>query len=146
MKLERVLAIDYGTKRTGIAVTDSYRIIATPLQTVLSKDVFIFLEDYMKKEEVGIFVVGVPKNLNGTQCEFYPLVKNFIKVLHQRFPTKRIHEYDERYTSKMAIQSLLTGGFSKTDRKNKSNIDMISAAIILQSFLDYAKNVLKDKL
>lgn len=146
MKFDRILAIDYGAKRTGVAVTDSYRIIATPLQTVLSKDIFLFLNNYLNKEQVGIFVVGMPKNLNGTRCAFYPVVKNFIKSLKQKFPTKRIHEYDERYTSKMAIQSLVIGGFKKIDRQNKANVDMISATIILQSFLDYAKIVLKDKL
>lgn len=138
--MSRILAIDYGNKRVGIAVTDPCRIIVTPLQTVHSKDIFIFLESYMHKERVDIIVVGMPKNLDGTFCEFGKVVKIFIKQLKQKFPTKDFFEYDERFTSKMATHALMTGGFNRKDRRNKANIDMISAAIILQSFLDYCEN------
>jgi putative Holliday junction resolvase len=137
--MNRILAIDYGNKRVGIAVTDPCRIIVTPLQTVHSKDIFTFLFQYMQKENVEAIVIGIPKNLNGTVSDFEKIVRTFIKQVKQKFPTKKVFEYSERFTSKMATEALIYGGFSKKDRQNKSNIDMISAAIILQSFLDHCE-------
>lgn len=143
--MHRILAIDYGNKRVGIAVTDPCKIIVTPLQTVHSKDIFKFLDKYMQVEKVSAIVVGMPKNLNGGHCDFMPIVKTFIKKLRQEFPQKEVLEYDERFTSKIATQALMNGGFSKKDRQNKANIDMISAALILESFLEYSATMLQRK-
>ena len=130
------MAIDYGLKRTGLAVTDSLRIIATPLETVLTKDLIEFLTRYLQKESVDEFVVGMPKNLKSEDSEIAPAVRAFISVLAKTFPDKRIHEADERFTSSMAMKAMIEGGMKKKDRQVKVNVDRISATIILQSFLD----------
>jgi putative holliday junction resolvase len=131
----RILAIDYGKKRTGLAVTDPLRIIATPLDTVLTNDLLSYLAIYMKKETVDEFVVGMPKTLKNEDSEIAPLVRVFVEELQKIYPEKKIHLEDERFTSRMAMQAMIEGGMKKKDRQVKGNVDKISATIILQSFL-----------
>lgn len=132
----RVLAIDYGTKRTGIAVTDALRIIATPLETVPTQELISFLKAYLQKETVDEFVVGMPKTLKNEDSAIAPLVRKFIEELKKTFPDKRVHLADERFTSSIAMRAMIDGGMKKKDRQEKGNVDKISATIILQSFLD----------
>lgn len=132
----RVLAIDYGLKRTGIAVTDPLRIIATPLETVLTQDLLKFLKAYTLKEPVDEFVIGMPKTLANEDSAIAPAVRKFISVLTREFPEKPVTEVDERFTSRMAQQAMIAGGMKKKDRQVKGNADKISATIILQGFLD----------
>jgi len=132
----RVLAIDYGMKRTGIAVTDVLRIIATPLETVATDKLLAFLNAYVAKEGVDEFVVGLPKTLKNEDSETAPFVRKFVEELEKVFPGKPIHMIDERFTSKIAMQAMLDGGMKKKDRREKGNVDRISAAIILQSYLE----------
>jgi putative Holliday junction resolvase len=132
----RVLAIDYGTKRTGIAVTDPLRIIATPLETVASAGLLAFLVSYTKKETVDEFVVGMPKTLLNEDSAIAPLVRKFVETLKKTFPDKAVHLADERFTSSMAMRAMIDGGMKKKDRQQKGNVDKISATIILQSFLE----------
>jgi len=135
----RILAIDYGLKRTGIAVTDPLRIIATPLETVVTANLFQFLTSYLQKETVDEFVVGMPKTLSNEDSEIAPMVRKFVENLKLKFPEKSVHLADERFTSSMAMQAMIDGGMKKKDRQVKSNIDKISATIILQSFIDTIK-------
>src|SRR5690606_28610497 len=100
----RLLAIDYGSKRVGIAVTDPLQLIASPLDTVHSKDIISYLKNYSEKEQVDSFIVGMPKNLNNEDTNATSLVKQFVKLLHKNFPNKVVHLVDERFTSKMALQ------------------------------------------
>ena len=131
----RVMAIDYGKKRTGLAVTDPLRIIATPLDTVPTNELMNYLGGYMKKESVDEFVVGMPKTLKNEDSEIAPLVRVFVEALNKLYPEKKIHLADERFTSRMAMQAMIEGGMKKKDRRVKGNVDKISATIILQSFL-----------
>ena len=131
----RILAIDYGKKRTGLAVTDPLRIIATPLETVLTNELITYLAAYVKKETVDEFVVGMPKTLMNEDSEIAPLVRAFVEELKKIYPDKMIHLADERFTSRMAKQAMIDGGMKKKDRQVKGNVDKISATIILQSFL-----------
>ncbi len=135
----RVLAIDYGLKRTGIAVTDPLRIIATPLETVPTKDLLMFLKNYVTREAVDEFVVGMPKTLKNQDSEIAPMVRKFVHILKETFPSKPVAEVDERFTSSMAQRAMIEGGMKKKDRQVKGNVDKISATLILQSFLDTAK-------
>ncbi len=135
----RVMAIDYGTKRTGIAVTDSNRIIATPLETVPSHTLLNFIQTYSQKEVVDEFVVGMPKTLSNEDSEIAPLVRKFVESLKKAFPDKQVHLADERFTSSMALQAMIDGGMKKKDRQVKGNVDKISATLILQAFLDTVK-------
>jgi putative Holliday junction resolvase len=131
----RVLAIDYGKKRTGLAVTDPLKIIATALETVLTIDLLKYLADYMQKEEVEQIVLGLPVNLNSQDTDITADVRKFADILRNQFPAIPLHFYDERFTSKMALQSMIDSGTKKKDRREKGNLDKISAVIILQSFL-----------
>jgi putative Holliday junction resolvase len=131
----RILAIDYGSKRTGIAVTDPLRIIATPLETVPSSDLLRFLKGYLAKENVDEFVVGMPKTLQNEDSDNAPKVRAFVEILKNTFPEKRVHLADERFTTSMAKQAMIDGGMKKKDRRVKGNVDKISATIILQTFL-----------
>lgn len=135
----RILAIDYGKKRTGIAVTDPLRIIATPLETVATHELISFLKSYLQKETVDEFVVGMPKTLLNEDSEIAPLVRKFIELLKKTFADKPIHEADERFTSSMAKRALIEGGMKKKERQVKGNVDKVSAAIILQSFMQIVK-------
>jgi putative holliday junction resolvase len=135
----RVLAIDYGKKRTGLAVTDPLKIIATALETVLTIDLLKYLADYMQKEEVEQIVLGLPVNLNSQDTDITADVRKFADILRSHFPVIPVHFYDERFTSKMALQSMIDSGTKKKDRREKGNLDKISAVIILQSFLSSNK-------
>lgn len=132
----RILAIDYGMKRTGIAVTDTLRIIATPLDTVSTDTLKDFLKSYLQKEVVDEFVVGMPKTLLNEDSAIAPAVRKFVEELKTLFPDKPIHLADERFTSSMAQRALIEGGMKKKDRQIKGNVDKVSATIILQSFMD----------
>jgi putative holliday junction resolvase len=131
----RIVAIDYGIKRTGIAVSDPLRIIATPLETVPSENLLSFLTVYAQKEPVDEFVVGMPKTLLNKDSDIAPAVRKFVEELKKIFPEKVIHLADERFTSRMAQRALIEGGMKKKDRQVKGNVDKISATIILQSFM-----------
>ena len=132
----RILAIDYGLKRTGIAVTDEMGLIAFGLKTVYTHEIFVFLKTYTDTENVTDFVIGEPKQMNNLPSESEALIIPFLDKLAKNHPEIKIHRQDERFTSKMAFQSMLDTGLSKKHRKNKALIDEISATIILQSFLE----------
>jgi putative Holliday junction resolvase len=131
----RILAIDYGSKRVGLAVTDSLRLIATGLKTVHSKDLILYLENYFKKESVDIIVVGEPKTLANDKSDSARFIDPFVIHLQRKFPEKTIVRYDERFTSSMAHQTMRDSGLKKKDRQDKDLVDMISATIILQSYM-----------
>lgn len=135
--MPRIVAIDYGGKRSGIAVTDPLQIIATALTTVASKDLLLFLKDYCKVEEVESFVVGYPIGLKSEETDGTKLVELFTKKLKETFPDTPVHFIDERFTSKIAMQTMIAGGMNKKDRRVKGNVDKISAVIILQDYLQY---------
>ena len=133
----RILAIDYGSKRVGLAVTDSLRIIASGLDTVHSKDLIAFLEAYFKKEQVDIIVIGEPKTLANEASDSASFIEPFVTHMRKKFPDKKIERFDERFTSTMAHQTMLAGGLKKKDRQNKELVDKISATIILQDYLQF---------
>lgn len=130
------MAIDFGTKRIGLAVTDPLKIIASPLVTVRTVDFDSFIGDYIKKEVIEAFVIGYPMQLNNTPSESVKHINPFIKKLKKKFPEMPVHLADERFTSSMALRTMIDGGVKKKDRQDKSLVDKISASIILQSFLD----------
>ncbi len=132
----RILAIDYGSKRVGLAVTDPLQIIASPLDTVHSKDVIQYLKNYDSNEGIESIVLGMPKNLDGSDTNATQQVRQFHNLLKKQFPEKPVYLHDERFTSKMAMDAMITGGMKKKDRRDKGNIDKISASIILQSYLE----------
>ena len=134
--MSRILAIDLGTKRTGLAVTDPLQIIATALETVATQDLISYLKKYMEKEPVEIIVMGMPKRLNNEDSDTTALVKQYIEKLKTAFPTKQIATIDERFTSSMALDAMIAGGMKKKDRREKGNVDKISATIILQSYME----------
>lgn len=131
----RIMAIDYGSKRVGIAVTDTLRIIATGLTTIHSKDLILFLEGYFKKEQVDMVVVGEPKTLGNEKSNSARFIDPFVSHLKKKFPNLTVERYDERFTSAIAHQTMLAGGLKKSDRQNKETVDMVSATIILQDFM-----------
>jgi len=131
----RILAIDYGTKRTGIAVTDQMQIIASGLTTVDTKDLLLFLKDYISSELVDKFVIGLPKQMDNTASESEVFIQKFLEQLTKAIPHIPIERVDERFTSKMAFQTMIDSGLKKKQRKNKALIDEISATLILQSYL-----------
>jgi putative Holliday junction resolvase len=132
----RILAIDYGQKRVGLAVTDENRIIAGSLTTVSSDQVIKFLKDYLSREVVDFFVLGEPRNMANQPSESAKFVEEFAKSLSRAFPDKKIIRFDERFTSKIATLSLLQSGLKKKMRKDKALVDTVSATLILQSFLE----------
>ena len=132
----RLIAIDYGVKRVGLAVTDPLKIIATALDTIPNDKILDYLKEYTQKETVEAFVVGKPQSLDGSATEATPLVEAFVKKLAEKFPEIPIHLHDERFTSKMALNAMISGGTSKKYRKEKGNIDKVSAVIILQSYME----------
>jgi putative Holliday junction resolvase len=136
----RILAIDYGTKRIGLAVTDPLQIFASPLNTVSPNEFDNFISGYLKTEEVEAFVIGYPVQMNNQPSESVKYINPFIKKLKKAFPEKHIHLVDERFTSQMALKTMIDGGVKKRDRQDKSMVDKISASIILQSFLDNRSN------
>jgi len=133
--MPRILAIDYGKLRTGIAVTDELQIIASGLTTVNTLSLFSFLKDYITKEEVSLILVGEPKQMNNQTSESEVLIAPFVEKLSQTFPTIAVKRIDERFTSKMAFQTMIDSGLKRKQRKNKALVDEISATIILQSYL-----------
>ena len=134
--MTRVLAIDFGLKRTGLAVTDPARIIASALETVETKGLMGFLKDYLSKEKVEGFVVGLPVNLDGRDTDATPHVRGFITELKKRFPAQWVETTDERLTSRIAQQTLLASGIGKQARRDKGALDRISATILLQGWLE----------
>jgi putative Holliday junction resolvase len=132
----RIIGIDYGTKRIGIAVTDPMQVIASPLTTVANILFDDFIDNYTKKENVEAFVVGYPKQMNNTPSKSVQHLEPFVKKLKKKFPEKKIMFVDERFTSVMAMKSIIDGGVKKSARQNKSITDKVSAALILQSYLD----------
>ncbi|TRX51622.1 Holliday junction resolvase RuvX [Fulvivirga sp. M361] len=132
----RILALDYGIKRTGVAVTDPLQIIATPLDTVDTKTLLDFLKRYCVEEAVETIVIGMPKDLQNRDTHATVPVKKVIQSLEHVLPAIPIVQVDERFTSKMAFDTMLAAGVKKKDRRNKANVDKLSATIILQSFLD----------
>lgn len=135
----RILAIDYGRKRTGLAVTDTLQIIATGLGTVPSHTLVSFLSGYIQKEPVDCFIVGYPKQLNNEPSENLKYVESFVTNLKRVIPQIPIEYYDERFTSKMAQRVLIDGGVKKKDRQDKALIDEVSAILILQSYMESKK-------
>ena len=131
----RILGIDYGQKRVGIAVSDPLQIFAVPLQTVATDKVVDFIKQYNKEQPVKLFVVGYPKNLNNTPAQNAPRVTAFVTHLKRVFPEIPVVLTDERFTSKMALQAMIEGGMKKKDRRNKANVDKVSAVLILQEYL-----------
>ncbi len=131
----RILGIDYGQKRVGIAVSDPLNIFAIPLQTITVDKVTAFLKEYIKEQPIKLFVVGYPKHLNNTPAQNAPRVMAFVTHLKRTFPDIPVVLRDERFTSKMALRAMIDGGMKKKDRRNKANVDKISAVIILQEFL-----------
>jgi len=132
----RIMAIDYGSKRTGLAVTDPLKIIASPLDFVATHELENYLIDYFKKEIVESVILGMPKNLDGSDTNATSLVQSFVNRFKKIFPDKELILHDERFTSKMALDSMIAGGTKKKERRVKGNVDKISAAIILQSYLE----------
>jgi putative Holliday junction resolvase len=138
--LARILAIDYGRKRSGIAVSDPLQIIANSLKTVKTQDLMTFLEHYFTIEEVDTIVVGYPKQMNNMPSEAVVYIDAFVKRIRKRWPEKGVALMDERFTSKMAFQTMIDGGVKKKDRRNKEMVDTISATIILQSYMESVKS------
>jgi|TARA_B100000745_G_scaffold124137_1_gene80803 putative Holliday junction resolvase len=132
----KALGIDYGKKRVGIAISDSLQIIASALTTIDTPNIFTFLKDLLEKEEIDCFVVGEPKNLDGTPTDSTVITKEFVAKLSKKYPHISIKRIDERFTSKIAKQSILDAGIKKMKRRDKALVDKVSAAIILQSYLD----------
>ena len=133
--MSKILAMDYGKKRTGIAVTDDMQIIASGLTTVNTDVLFDFLENYLKNEKVELFLIGEPKQMDYTVSESEKLILPFIDKLKKRFSQIPIKRVDERFTSKMAFQTMIDSGLNKKQRQNKALVDEISVTIILQSYL-----------
>jgi len=133
--MPRILAIDYGIKRTGLAVTDELQIIAFGLTTVPTETIFTFLTDYFTKENVNKVLVGEPKQMNGQPSESTPIIEKFVAEFKEKFPTIPVIRVDERFTSKIAFQTMIASGLSKKQRQNKGLVDEIAATILLQDFL-----------
>jgi putative Holliday junction resolvase len=134
--MPRILAIDYGLKRTGLAVTDPFQIIATGLTTVESPKLIAFLKDYFKKEQVELVIIGEPRNWDDTDTHATPLVRQIIVRLQKEFPAMPLRTVDERNTSKMASRAMIDMGMKKKQRRNKALIDEIAATIMLQEWLE----------
>lgn len=131
----RILALDFGKKRTGIAVTDTLQIIASGLTTVETQRLLSFLRAYMDREEVVLILIGKPRQMDNSDSEIEPLIISFIEKLRESFPKIPVQRVDERFTSKMAFQTMIDSGLKRKQRRNKGLVDEISATIILQSYL-----------
>lgn len=132
----RILAIDYGGKRCGVAVTDPMQIIATGLKTVPTQELMPFLKDYVSKEPIETFVIGEPLRLDGSPAQSAEMVQNFVRFLKKTFPNIPVELVDETYSSKRAASSLVQSGVKKKDRQKKENLDVVSATIILQDYME----------
>jgi putative Holliday junction resolvase len=139
--LGRILAIDYGTKRTGIAITDPGKMIASPLETIPTHELMRYLDLYFKKEKVEVLVVGQPMKLDRSDSESMKPLRYFVQAFKKRFPSIRVEWMDERFTSKMAMDTLVAGGMKRSERRVKGNVDKVSAAIILQSWMEKENNL-----
>jgi putative Holliday junction resolvase len=139
--LGRIVAIDYGTKRTGLAVTDPGQMIASPLETVATHELMNYLESYFAREDVETLVVGHPVNLDHTDSGSMRPVRFFVQAFKKRFPAIRVEWMDERFTSKMAMDAMVEGGMKKSGRREKGIVDRVSAALILQSWMERANNL-----
>lgn len=139
--MARLISIDLGLKRTGLAVTDPEQIIATPLETVNTVDLLKYLDNYFQKEEVEKIILGDPKKLDGSPTHSTEAVINYYKKLKKRYPDKKVFLVDERFTTKMAMDAMITGGSKKKDRKNKGVLDKLSATIILQSYMEQQSRI-----
>lgn len=139
--MARIMAIDYGRKRTGLAVTDELQLIATGLATVETPQLMSFLADYCRKEQVERFVVGEAKHMDNTPSESAQYIEPFVDALAKQFPDIPISRIDERFTSKMAFQAMIDGGLRKKQRQNKALIDTVSAVIMLQNFMQLQSNL-----
>ena len=133
--MARILAIDFGTKRSGIAVTDELQLIASGLTTVSSSELISFLTSYLAKENVELILVGEPKQMNNSASQSEADIQQFLKIFSEKFPETEVKRIDERFTSKMAFQTMIDSGLKKKQRQNKALVDEISATIILQSYL-----------
>lgn len=131
----RILAIDYGQKRVGLAVTDELQIIANGLTTIHVKDIFEYLNNYLSTEKVDVIVVGEPKDMRNRPSDASRFIEPFVRKLVKTYPTIKVVRFDERFTSKMAMDSMIAGGLGKQKRKNKALVDTISATLILQSYM-----------
>lgn len=138
----RILAIDYGRKRVGLAVTDPMQLIANKLTTVRAHDIFDFLNDYFSKEKVDLVVVGYPKTLKDEPSESIRYINPFLKQFQKKFPAVKLELVDERFTSKIAFQTMIDAGLKKKDRQNKELVDAVSATIILQFYMEQQRNKL----
>jgi putative holliday junction resolvase len=136
----RIIGIDYGLKRIGIAVTDPLQIFASPLNTISPAEFDSFIADFLRTNEIEAFVIGYPVQMNNQPSESVIYINPFIKKLKKKYPEKHIYLVDERFTSQMAFRTMIEGGVKKKDRQDKSMVDKISASIILQSFLDNKAN------
>ena len=137
--MTRLLALDYGTKRVGIAVTDELQMIASGLCTVRTHDCMDFLIEYLSKESVSTIVMGIPKNLRNQNTDATPYVKGFAKQIRKQFPEMKVEFIDERFTSKIAFQSMIDAGLKKKARQDKALVDEVSATLILQSYMEQQK-------
>ncbi len=133
--MPQILAMDFGAKRTGIAVTDDMQIIASGLKTVATNELLDFLEKYLEDQEVELFLVGEPRQMDNSPSESEELIRPFLRELSLRFPEIPVERVDERFTSKMAVQSMIESGMGKKKRRQKGLVDEISATLILQSYL-----------
>jgi len=140
--LSRILAIDYGLKRVGLAVTDNNQIIATNLTAISTSEIFTFLENYVKNQIVEEIVVGYPKQMNNQDSEIVVYINVFVEKLKTMFANIKISMYDERFTSKLAAYAMVQAGFNKKTRQSKGNLDKMSATILLQDYMEYKKNKL----
>ncbi|MBN2635040.1 MAG: Holliday junction resolvase RuvX [Prolixibacteraceae bacterium] len=138
--MPRILAIDYGKKRTGLAVTDPLQIIANRLETVSTHELWNFLANYFNTEEVDTIVIGYPRTMNNEASEAVRYINPFIKKFQQKYPEIKLELLDERFTSKMAFQAMIDAGIKKEKRKDKAMIDAVSATIILQGYLEQKRN------
>ena len=137
--MPRILAIDYGIKRTGIAVTDEMQLIAFGLTTISSETAIAFLKDYFSKEKVECVIVGEPKQMDGTPSQSAEIINVFVAKFEVTFPEIKVERMDERFTSKMAFQTMIDSGLKKKQRQNKALVDEIAATILLQDYLQYKK-------
>ncbi len=135
----RFLALDIGRKRTGVAITDPLRIIASPLETIPTHKLLDYLSELFQKENIDMLIVGYPRQMNNTPSEAVTYINPLIKSIKKKFPLLPVELVDERFTSKMAMQAMIDGGMKKKDRQDKSNVDKISAALILQNYMEGLK-------
>lgn len=138
--LGRIIALDYGKVRTGVAVTDPLQLIASGLTTVETKELFSFLHTYVAQENISAVVIGEPRQMDNTPSESEPLIRRFIEKWEKTFPQIPVHRQDERFTSREAVKSMIASGVKKSKRRQKALVDEVSATLILQGYLDRIKN------